>query len=217
MRIGGAVFVVTGGSSGLGEATARTLYGQGASVVIADIAREKGESLVTDLGDRSAFARTDVTSESDALQTIQMAQQKFGKLDGLVNCAGIGPAERILGKQGPHRLESFARCVNINLIGTFNMVRLAAAAMAAGSPSESGERGIVINTASVAGYEGQIGTPMMAALPMEVQEALGKSTPFPPRLGRAEEYAALVAHIIENEMLNGETIRLDGAVRLAAK
>jgi NAD(P)-dependent dehydrogenase (short-subunit alcohol dehydrogenase family) len=255
MRISDAVFVVTGGSSGLGEATVRTLYSRGASVVIADIASEKGESLATSLVDRTVFVRTDVTSESDALQTIQMAKRKFGKLDGLVNCAGIGPAERILGKQGPHRLDSFARCVNINLIGTFNMVRLAAAAMAEGSPSESGERGIIINTASVAGYEGQIGqaayaaskagiigmtlpmarelarhgirvmtiapglflTPMMAALPKDVQEALGNSTPFPPRLGRAEEFAALVTHIIENEMLNGETIRLDGAVRLAAK
>ena len=255
MQIDDSVFVVTGGSSGLGEATVRRLHAAGARVVIADVAVERGEALAVSLGARALFQKTDVTSEADGIALINAARERFGKIDGLISCAGIGPAERIVGKQGPHRLESFARCVQINLIGTFNMIRLAAAAMSEQTPNAAGERGVIINTASIAAYEGQIGqaayaaskagvigmtlpiarelarsgirvmtiapglflTPMMAALPADVQEALGKATPFPSRLGQPDEYAALAQHIIENEMLNGETIRLDGAVRLTAR
>jgi NAD(P)-dependent dehydrogenase (short-subunit alcohol dehydrogenase family) len=255
MQISDAVFVVTGGSSGLGEATVRALHEGGASIVIADVAKQPGEALADSLGPRVAFIETDVTLENDAQRAVAGAVEHFGKLTGLVNCAGIGPAERIIGRQGPHRLDSFARCVHINLIGTFNMIRIAAAAISQATPNADGERGIIINTASVAAYEGQIGqaayaaskagiigmtlpiarelarngirvvtvapglflTPMMATLPQEVQDSLGKGTPFPPRLGKPQEFAALVQHIVENPMLNGETIRLDGAVRLAAK
>ncbi len=250
-----SVFIVTGGSSGLGEATARRLHGAGACVLIADVAKDRGEALASALGANAAFQATDVTLEADAARAIAQAQERYGKLDGLVNCAGIGSAERVVGKSGPHRLELFKRCIEVNLIGTFNMIRLAAAAMSAQAPNAAGERGVIVNTASIAAYEGQIGqaayaaskagivgmtlpiarelarsgirvvtiapglflTPMMQSLPPEVQDALGKSTPFPPRLGRPEEFAALAQHIIENEMLNGETIRLDGAVRLTAK
>jgi NAD(P)-dependent dehydrogenase (short-subunit alcohol dehydrogenase family) len=255
MRISDSVFLVTGGSSGLGEATVRRLHGQGAGIVIADVAADKGCALAEALGSRAVFMSTDVTSESDALAAVRAAKDKFGRLDGLVNCAGIGPAERVLGKQGAHRLDTFARCVQINLVGTFNMIRIASVTLAQQEPNAAGERGVIINTASIAAYEGQIGqaaysaskagivgmtlpiarelsrsgirvvtiapglflTPMMGALPEEVQDALGKATPFPARLGKPDEYASLVQHIIENEMLNGETIRLDGAVRLAAK
>jgi len=255
MQVSGSVFMVTGGGSGLGEATTRLLHSGGAKVVIVDVQADKGQALATELGERALFVKTDVTSEADARAAIDQGRAKFGGLHGLVNCAGIGPAERILGKNGPHRLESFTRCVTINLVGTFNMIRMVAAAMAEQEPNAAGERGVVVNTASIAAYEGQIGqaayaaskagivgmtlpiarelartgirvvtiapglflTPMMATLPAEVQDALGKSTPFPPRLGQPAEYAALARHIIENEMLNGETIRLDGAVRLTAR
>jgi NAD(P)-dependent dehydrogenase (short-subunit alcohol dehydrogenase family) len=255
MLINDAVFIVTGGSSGLGAATVRMLHGAGAKVLIADVAKEQGEALANELGNRVALSVTDVTDASDAQRAVDAALHGFGGLNGLVNCAGIGPAERVIGKNGPHRLESFERCVKINLIGTFNMIRTAAAAMTNQAPNVAGERGVIVNTASIAAYDGQIGqaayaaskagiigmtlpiarelarsgirvmtiapglflTPMMAALPQEVQDALGKATPFPPRLGRPEEFAGLVRHIIDNEMLNGETIRLDGSVRLAAK
>jgi NAD(P)-dependent dehydrogenase (short-subunit alcohol dehydrogenase family) len=224
-------------------------------VLIADVARDRGEALAKQLGAGAAFNPTDVTSEADAQRSVIRAIELFGRVDGLINCAGVAPAERVVGKLGPHRLESFSRCIQINLIGTFNMIRLVAAAMAQQTPNASGERGVIVNTASIAAYEGQIGqaayaaskagivgmtlpiarelarsgirvitiapglflTPMMESMPAEVQESLGKSTPFPPRLGRPQEFAALAQHIIENEMLNGETIRLDGAVRLAAK
>lgn len=256
MQLKGSTFVVSGGASGLGAATARTFHDAGANILIADIGVEKGQALARDLGSRAAFHKTDITSEIDAQAAVASACEHFGTgLQGLVNCAGIGTAWKVLGKEGPHRLEDFARTVNINLIGTFNMVRLAAAAMAQGKPSDEGERGVIVNTASVAAFEGQIGqaayaaskagvaamtlpiarelarfgirvntiapglfqTPMMEALPLDVQESLGKSIPFPSRLGRPGEFAALAQAIVENVMLNGETIRLDGAVRLAAK
>ncbi len=255
MKLGGSTFLVTGGSSGLGAATAQRLHAGGANVVIADLAEAPGQALAANLGTRARFVRTDVTSEADGRAAVDLARTAFGALHGLVNCAGIGPAERVLGREGPHRLESFARCITVNLVGTFNMLRLAAAAMATNAPGEDGERGVIVNTASIAAYEGQIGqaaysaskggivgmtlpiarelarvgirvttiapglflTPLMRGLPPEVQEALGKATPFPQRLGRPEEYAALVEHIAGNLMLNGEVIRLDGAVRLTAK
>lgn len=255
MKLTDSAFIVTGGSSGLGAATVRRFHSAGARVLICDLEDLKGQALADELGDGSLFLHTDVTSEPEALRAVQAAQERFGALQGLVNCAGIGPAERVLGRSGPHSLEAFSRCVSVNLIGTFNMIRLATTAMAAAAPRPSGERGVIINTASIAAYEGQIGqaaysaskagivgmtlpiarelarsairvvtiapglfaTPMMQSLPSEVREALGKATPFPPRLGQPEEYAALAQHIVENEMLNGETIRLDGAMRLAAR
>jgi NAD(P)-dependent dehydrogenase (short-subunit alcohol dehydrogenase family) len=255
MKIDAATFLVTGGASGLGAATVRRLHAGGARVVIADVAEQAGAALAAELGARALFARTDGASESAGRAAVELARGEFGALHGLVNCAGIGPAERVLGREAPHRLESFSRCISVNLIGTFNMLRLAAAAMASNAPGEDGERGVIVNTASIAAYEGQIGqaaysaskggivamtlpiarelarvgirvvtiapglflTPLMHGLPPEVQESLGKATPFPQRLGRPEEYAALVEHIAGNLMLNGEIIRLDGAVRLAAK
>lgn len=255
MKLSDSVFIVTGGSSGLGAATVQRFHACGARVLICDLDEVKGHALADALGERALFLRTDVTSEQDAITAVQTAQEQFGELQGLINCAGIGPAARVLGKGGPHPLQAFTRCLSVNLVGTFNMTRLAAAAIAATSPGESGERGVIINTASIAAYEGQIGqaaysaskagivgmtlpiarelarnairvvtiapglfaTPMMQSLPIEAQEALGQATPFPSRLGQPDEYAALAQHIVENEMLNGETIRLDGAVRLAAR
>ncbi|MFO1415489.1 MAG: SDR family NAD(P)-dependent oxidoreductase [Burkholderiales bacterium] len=255
MKIAGSAFVVTGGASGLGEATVRRLHADGGSVVIADLDAARGSALAAELGSRAAFHRTDVASVPDAEGCVATAVTAFGGLHGLVNCAGIGVSARVLGKEGPQKLADFARVVTINLVGTFNMIRLAAAAMANNAPDDGGERGVVVNTASVAAYEGQVGqaayaaskggvvamtlpiarelarfgirvctiapglfaTPMMGTLPPDVQEALGKSVPFPPRLGRPDEFAALAAHIVGNAMLNGETIRLDGAIRLAPK
>lgn len=255
MHIQDSVFIVTGGASGLGEATVRNLHAGGAKVVIADVGVDKGETLAAALGDRVAFIKTDITSEADGKAAVDLAVSRFGALHGLINCAGVGPAWKVLGKDGPHPLDNFARTVNINLVGAFNMVRLAAAAMAAGAPNAEGERGVIVNTASVAAFEGQVGqaayaaskagvvgmtlpiarelarsgirvnaiapglflTPMMAALPQDVQDSLGKATPFPPRLGRPDEFAQLVRSIVENVMVNGEVIRLDGAVRLSAK
>jgi NAD(P)-dependent dehydrogenase (short-subunit alcohol dehydrogenase family) len=254
MQLKDSTLIVTGGASGLGAATVRRFHAGGARVVIADVNVEAGQKLAAELGERAIFCKTDVTSESDAQATVDAAA-KLGPLTGLVNCAGIGGAERTVSKKGPHRLDLFTRVVTVNLIGTFNMTRLAAATMSTGTPNAAGERGVVVNTASVAAYDGQIGqaaysaskggivgmtlpiardlsgvgirvvtiapglfhTPMMASLPPEIQESLGKSVPFPPRLGRPEEYAALAQHIVENEMLNGETIRLDGALRMAPK
>lgn len=255
MQLKSSVFIITGGSSGLGAATARRFHAGGARVVIADVNVERGQALAGEFGDDGAFLRTDVTNEADAQAVVQLAVSKFGSLHGLVNCAGIGPAERVVGKQGPHRLDLFARVININLVGAFNMIRLASAVMSAAEPNAAGERGVIVNTASVAAWDGQIGqaaysaskggivamtlpiarelarsgirvctiapgifhTPMLEGLPPEVQDALGKSVPFPPRLGRPDEYAALAQHIVENEMLNGETIRLDGALRMAPR
>lgn len=255
MKFENSTFIVTGGASGLGEATVRRFHGAGANLVIADLNVERGERLAAELGARAVFQRTDVASENDAEACVAKALASFGGLQGLINCAGIGIAEKVLNKDGPQKLTNFARVININLVGTFNMIRLAAEAMSKGDPNGAGERGVIVNTASVAAWDGQIGqpayaaskagivgmtlpvarelarfgirvctiapglfyTPMMESLPSEVQESLGKSVPFPPRLGRPDEYAQLAAHIVENEMLNGESIRLDGAVRLAPK
>jgi len=255
MQIKGSTFIVTGGASGLGEATVRTLAANGARVVIADVQADKGEALARELGAGAAFSKCDVTSEADGKAAVDVATAKLGGLQGLVNCAGIGVAEKTIGKNGPHSLANFSRVIGINLIGTFNMIRLAAEAMATGQPNEGGERGVIVNTASVAAFDGQIGqaaysaskggvvgmtlpiardlsrdgirvvtiapglflTPMMLGLPKEAQESLGKQVPFPSRLGQPDEYAMLVKAIVENPMLNGETIRLDGAIRMAPK
>ena len=253
MLIKNSVFLVTGGASGLGEATARMAAESGAKVVIADLQADLGEKLAKEIGGR--FAKCDVTSEGDGKAAVALAVKEFGGVHVLVNCAGIAIAERTLGKEAPHDLARFARVVNINLIGSFNMIRLTADAMAKAGPNAAGERGVIINTASVAAFDGQIGqaaysaskggivgmtlpiardlsrngirvctiapglfeTPMMQGLPKEAQESLGKQVPFPSRLGRPSEYAQLARAIIENEMLNGETIRLDGAIRMAPK
>ena len=253
MLIKNSVFLITGGASGLGEATARMAAENGAKVVIADVQADLGEKLAKEIGAR--FAKCDVTSEGDGKAAVALAVKEFGGLHVLVNCAGIAIAERTVGKEAPHDLARFARVIGINLIGTFNMIRLAADAMAKAGPNAAGERGVIINTASVAAFDGQIGqaaysaskggivgmtlpiardlsrngirvctiapglfeTPMMKGLPKEAQESLGKQVPFPSRLGRPSEYAQLVRAIIENEMLNGETIRLDGAIRMAPK
>jgi NAD(P)-dependent dehydrogenase (short-subunit alcohol dehydrogenase family) len=253
MQFENSVFIVTGGASGLGEATSRLLARRGAKVVVADLNVERGEAVASEIG--GAFSRTDVSSESDGQTTVQLAVAHFGGLHGLINCAGIGTATKTLGKTGPHDLALFSKTIAVNLIGTFNMIRLAAAAIAAHEPNAAGERGVIVNTASVAAFDGQIGqaaysaskggivgmtlpiarefaalgirvvtiapglfkTPLLAGLPEEAQESLGKQVPFPPRLGRPDEFAALVAHIVENEMLNGETIRLDGAIRMAPR
>jgi NAD(P)-dependent dehydrogenase (short-subunit alcohol dehydrogenase family) len=255
MQIKGHTFIVTGGASGLGAATVRLLVAEGASVIIADLQREAGEAAARDFGASARFAATDVTSEKDARAAVDLAQGTFGHVHGLVNCAGIAPSEKVVGRDGPHCLDTFAKTVSINLIGTFNMIRLVADAIAKEEAGKDGERGVIINTASIAAFDGQIGqagyaaskggivsmtlpiarelaragirvvtiapgvfeTPMMAGFSQEVQEALGRSVPFPPRLGQPEEFAALVKHICENTMLNGETIRLDGALRMAPR
>ena len=248
MQIEGHTFLVTGGGSGLGAATAGMLAGGGANVVVADL---KGEAA----GGNVRFVETDVTDEGSVRGAIEEATRGFDGLHGAINCAGVASAEKVLGRQGPHSLDSFAKVVHVNLVGTFNVVRLAAETMEKNEPSASGERGVIVNTASVAAFDGQIGqvayaaskggvvamtlpvarelaalgvrvvtiapgifdTPMMAGLPEAARESLGKQVPFPSRLGRPEEYAALVRHIVENEMLNGEVIRLDGAIRMAPR
>jgi NAD(P)-dependent dehydrogenase (short-subunit alcohol dehydrogenase family) len=253
MLIKNSVFLVTGGASGLGEATARMAAENGGKVVIADLQADLGEKLAKEIGGR--FAKCDVTSEADGKAAVALALKEFGGVHVLVNCAGIAIAERTVGKEAPHDLARFARVININLIGSFNMIRLTADAMAKAGPNAAGERGVIINTASVAAFDGQIGqaaysaskggivgmtlpiardlsrngirvctiapgifeTPMMKGLPKEAQDSLGKQVPFPSRLGRPAEYAQLARAIIENEMLNGETIRLDGAIRMAPK
>lgn len=255
MQIKDRVFLITGAGSGLGAAVARMVVEAGGKVALLDINGETGEAAAKAFGAAALFHRTDVTSETDGKAAIASAIAAFGRIDALVNCAGIAPGEKILGRDGAHRLESFARAISINLIGTFNMLRLASEAIARNEPGPGGERGVIINTASVAAFDGQIGqaayaaskggvaaltlpaarelarhgirvmtiapgifaTPMMAGMPQEVQDALGASVPFPPRLGQPEEYAALARHIVENQMLNGEVIRLDGALRMAAK
>lgn len=248
-------FLVTGGASGLGEATVRTLHTAGARVVIADLNSERGESLAATLGDNAVFQRTDVTSEADAQAAVDKALNTFGSLQGLINCAGIGDPAKVVGREGPQPLEVFSRVVQINLLGTFNMLRLAAVAIAKSEPQDDGERGVIINTASVAAYDGQIGqagyaaskggvvsmtlpiarelarhgirvmtiapglfmTPLMKTLPEEVQQSLAASIPFPNRLGEPNEFARLACHIVSNTMMNGETIRLDGAIRMAPR
>ena len=253
MDIAGKVFIVTGGASGLGEGTARMLVANGASVVIADLQADKGEALARELG-HAAFVACDVSQEADGQAAIAKATS-MGKLMGLVNCAGIAPAVKTVGKEGAHPLALFAKVVSVNLVGSFNMIRLAAEAMAKNEPESTGERGVMISTASVAAYDGQIGqaaysaskggvvgmtlpiardlarngirnmtiapgifgTPMMFSMPKDVQDALAASVPFPSRLGTPADYAKLVHQIITNDMLNGEVIRLDGAIRLAPK
>jgi len=253
MQIKNSVFLVTGGASGLGAATARMAAENGGKVVIADMQAELGEKFAREIGGR--FAKCDVTSEADGKAAVALALKEFGGLHVLVNCAGIAIAEKTIGKEAPHALASFTRCITVNLIGTFNMIRLAADAMAKAVPNAAGERGVIVNTASVAAFDGQIGqaaysaskggvvgmtlpvardlsrngirvctiapgifeTPMLLGLPKDAQDSLGKQVPFPSRLGRPIEYAQLARSIIENEMLNGETIRLDGAIRMAPR
>jgi len=255
MRIDESAFLISGGASSLGLATARELVGQGGQVVLLDINAEAGQQAITELGDAARFVRADITREEDGRAAVAQALEAFGALHGLVNCAGIAPAEKVLGRNGAHGLDSFRRTVEVNLIGSFNLLRLAAEAMAQNTPNAGGERGVIINTASVAAFDGQMGqaayaaskggvaaltlpaardlarsgirvmciapgvfeTPMMAGMPQEVRDSLAANVPFPPRLGRPDEYAALVRHIVENAMLNGEVIRLDGALRMAAK
>ena len=252
MEIQGKVFIVTGGASGLGEGTARMLAAHGAHVVVADMQQELGETVAREIG--GSFVQCDVSQESDAQALVAKAVAQ-GKLVGLVNCAGIAPAEKTVGKNGAHALSIFSKTITVNLIGSFNMIRLAAEAMAKNEPESTGERGVLISTASVAAYDGQIGqaayaaskggvvgmtlpiardlarngirnmtiapgifgTPMLFGMPQEVQDALAAGVPFPSRLGTPADYAKLAKHIIENEMLNGEVIRLDGAIRLAPR
>jgi NAD(P)-dependent dehydrogenase (short-subunit alcohol dehydrogenase family) len=252
MEIRNKVFIVTGGASGLGAGTARMLVAEGAKVILADIQDEAGRKLAAELG--QTYVHCDVTQEADG-QAVVAAALQAGPLLGLVNCAGVAPASRTVGKNGPHPLELFRKVVGINLIGTFNMCRLAADAMSRNEPEPTGERGVLINTASVAAFDGQIGqaayasskagvagmtlplardlsrlgircmtiapgifgTPMIFGMPQEVQDSLAASIPFPARLGTPEDYASLVNQIIRNSMLNGETIRLDGAIRMAPK
>jgi NAD(P)-dependent dehydrogenase (short-subunit alcohol dehydrogenase family) len=255
MKIDNHVFLVTGGASGLGAATARMLIAGGGRVTIADVNREAGEALAAELGQATRFVVTDVTDETSGRAAVDATTSAFGALHGLITCAGIAPAEKVLGKGAPPGLASFVRVVQINLIGAFNLTRQAATAMVRNEPNETGERGVIINTASVAAFEAQIGqaayaaskggvvamtlpiarelsrygirvmtiapgvmeTPMLLGMPQEVQDSLGKMVPFPSRLGKPAEFASLVRHIIENAYLNGEVIRLDGAIRMGAK
>jgi len=255
MNVKDCIAVVTGGASGLGEATVRNFVSQGARAVILDIQVDRGEALAKELGGNVVFANADVTKEEDVQAAIAKTIAAFGGLNVVVNCAGVADPGKVLGKKGPMTLDFYKRVVGINLIGTFNVIRLAVEKMNGNTPNEEGERGVIVNTASVAAFDGQIGqpayasskagvvgltlpvarecagygirvmtiapgifdTPMMAGLPEEAKVALAKMVPFPPRLGRPPEYARLVQHIIENSMLNGEVIRLDGAIRMAAK
>jgi len=253
--LNGRTILVTGGASGLGRAVVEMVVAGNGRAVIADLNGEAGEALAARHADRTRFVRADVTNEADMQKAIDQAVSTFGALHGLVNAAGIAVAERVLPKDGPQPLAHFTRLVQINLIGTFNAIRLAAAAMAGNTPDGSGERGVIVNTASVAAFDGQIGqaaysaskggivamtlpiarefarfgirvmtiapgtfdTPLLAGLPEAARVSLAEQVPFPSRLGRPDEYAALVRHIFENEMLNGEVIRLDGAIRMAPK
>ncbi|HEX5110347.1 MAG TPA: 3-hydroxyacyl-CoA dehydrogenase [Vicinamibacterales bacterium] len=255
MLLNGHTVLVTGGASGLGRSVVEMVLSQNGHAVIVDLNSEAGGEVARLDPERARFVRADVTSEADLQRAVDLARSAFGAVHGLVNAAGIAVAERVLPKEGPQPLAQFSRLIQINLVGTFNAIRLAAAAMAGNAPEASGERGVIVNTASVAAFDGQIGqaaysaskggivamtlpiarefarfgirvmtiapgtfdTPLLAALPEAARVSLGQQVPFPPRLGRPEEYAALVRHIFENEMLNGEVIRLDGAIRMAAK
>lgn len=255
MQLADGTFLVTGGASGLGAACARLFKAVGGRVVIADLNDVAGQRLVEELGVGACFVHTDVTDEDSVRHVVDTAVREFGGLQGVVNCAGIGIAERTLGRDGPHSLATFMQVISVNLIGTFNVIRLAAAAIARGEPNAAGERGVIVNTASVAAFEGQIGqaayaaskggvvgmtlpiardlardgirvvtiapgifdTPLLASLPEPARRSLGQQVPFPARLGRPEEFAALARHIVENEMLNGTAIRLDGAIRPAPR
>jgi len=254
MKIQDNAFIVAGGGSGLGAATARMLVAAGGRVVIADV-NPAGEAVAKELGANARFVRTDVTDEASTQAAVDLCVSAFGAVHGAVNCAGVAPGERVVGKTGPHSLASFERAVRINLVGTFNVIRLAAAKMSVQPALASGERGVLVNTSSVASMDGQIGqaayaaskagvngmtlpiarelarfgirvvtiapgifdTPMLQGMSEEVRASLGQQIPFPSRLGRPDEYAALVRHVIENEVLNGEVIRLDGAIRMAPK
>jgi NAD(P)-dependent dehydrogenase (short-subunit alcohol dehydrogenase family) len=255
LQVEDSIFFITGGGSGLGAATARLLAENGAQVFLADVDEEAGEQMASQIGSGAKFVRTDVTDEASVQDALDSVVETFGSLNGAVNCAGIGPAAKVVGKKGVHDLGLFTKTVEINLVGTFNVIRLAAVRLAENEPGDGGERGVIVNTASVAAFDGQIGqaayaaskggvvaltlpvarelaasgirvvtiapgifeTPMLAALPEDAKESLGKQVPFPPRLGRPEEYAALAKHIFENQMLNGEVIRLDGGIRMAPR
>ena len=252
MKIAGSTTLITGGASGLGRATAQRIRAAGGNVVLLDLAKSPGADVAATLGEGALFAPGDVTSADDVSAALEAAVKRFGGLQGLVNCAGIGTADKTFGKRGSADLAGFTRVIQVNLIGTFNCIRLAAARMAENAPNAEGERGVIVNTASVAAFDGQIGqaaysaskggivgmtlpiardlaelgirvctiapglfdTPLLAGLPEAARASLGKQVPFPSRLGQPPEYAALAAHIMENAMLNGETIRLDGAIRM---
>ncbi|GGD76556.1 3-hydroxyacyl-CoA dehydrogenase [Emticicia aquatilis] len=255
MKIENNTFLITGGASGLGFATAKMIVENGGNAVLLDVNEEAGTTAQSNLGTKSKFIKTDVTNEVQVQSAVSQSIEAYGSVEGIINCAGVGPAKRVVGKDGPHPLDFFQKVININLIGTFNTLRLVADKMQNNEPNTEGERGIIINTASVAAFDGQIGqaaysaskggivamtlpiarefarmgirvmaiapgifeTPLLASLPQEAQDSLGKQVPFPPRLGRPAEFANLVKHIIENTMLNGEVIRLDGAIRMGAK
>jgi NAD(P)-dependent dehydrogenase (short-subunit alcohol dehydrogenase family) len=255
MNIEGSTFFITGGGSGLGEACSRLFASQGGNILIADVQEEVSQKLAGQLGTRAKFVRTDVTDEADVQKALAAAKESFGGVHVAINCAGIALAERVVGKEAPHNLAAFARVINVNLIGTFNVIRLAGAAMAQNEPNDEKERGVIINTASIAAFDGQIGqaaysaskggvvsmtlpiarelarfgirvltiapgvfyTPMMGKMPAQNQQLLEAAVPFPSRLGRPEEFAALARQIVENVMLNGTTIRLDGALRMGPK
>jgi NAD(P)-dependent dehydrogenase (short-subunit alcohol dehydrogenase family) len=255
MDIRGKTAVITGGVSGLGEATARLLHSMEANVVLLDVNQDRGLALCEELGKRAAFALTDVTETSQVQAAMKLAMEKFGAIHLAVNCAGVGTPAKVVGKEGPHDLAHFIKVLNINLVGTFDVLRWAAFYMTRNEPDSEGERGVIINTASIAAFEGQIGqvayaaskagivgltlpaarelarfgirvvtiapgtfdTPLLAGLPEQIRTSLGQQIPFPPRLGRPHEFAMLVQHIIQNPVLNGETIRLDGALRMPPK
>ncbi len=255
MDIRGKTAVITGGVSGLGEATARLLHSMEANVVLLDVNQDRGLALCEELGQRAAFALTDVTETSQVQAAMKLAMEKFGATHLAVNCAGVGTPAKVVGKEGPHDLAHFIKVLNINLVGTFDVLRWAAFYMTRNEPDSEGERGVIINTASIAAFEGQIGqvayaaskagivgltlpaarelarfgirvvtiapgtfdTPLLAGLPEQIRTSLGQQIPFPPRLGRPHEFAMLVQHIIQNPVLNGETIRLDGALRMPPK
>lgn len=255
MKIENNTFLITGGASGLGFATAKMIVENGGNAILLDVNEEAGVAAQTDLGTKAKFIKTDVTNEEQVQNAVNQSVENYGNIAGIINCAGVGPAKRVVGKDGPHPLDFFQKVININLIGTFNTLRLVADKMQNNEPNAEGERGIIINTASVAAFDGQIGqaaysaskggivamtlpiarefarmgirvmaiapgifeTPLLASLPQDAQDSLGKQVPFPPRLGKPSEFANLVKQIIENTMLNGEVIRLDGAIRMGAK
>jgi NAD(P)-dependent dehydrogenase (short-subunit alcohol dehydrogenase family) len=255
MQIANHTFLIAGGGSGLGAATARLIVANGGHVVLADVNAEAGEKTAAEFGAKAKFIKTDVTDEASVQAAVDLCKSAFGAIHGAVNCAGVAPGERVVGKNGPHSLANFSRTISINLIGTFNVIRLVAHAMSTQTAEANGERGVIINTSSVASFEGQIGqagyaaskagvngmtlpiarelakfgirvmtiapgifdTPMLQGMSEEIRTSLGQQIPFPPRLGRPDEYASLAKHIIENEVLNGEVIRLDGAIRMGAK
>jgi 3-hydroxyacyl-CoA dehydrogenase / 3-hydroxy-2-methylbutyryl-CoA dehydrogenase len=255
MKLEQSCALVTGGASGLGEATVRHIVANGGTAVIVDLADERAKELCAELGEKVSYIKTDVTKEDDVIQAVEYALDKMGGLNTVVNCAGIGIASKVLSKKGVHDLGLFSKVIGVNLVGTFNIIRLAAEKMVQNEVFETGERGVIINTASVAAFEGQIGqaaysaskggvvgmtlpiarelapfgirvmtiapglfhTPMFDSLPEEARESLGKMVPFPTRLGYPAEYGQLVGSIVENPMLNGETIRLDGGIRMQPK